>query len=238
MQSLLPPRRRDLLFMIPAMAGFRSVAASPPFWNTKPPAEWSESEIDALVTDSPWARRFTISVARTLDDYAPPIPQAPTASGGGWGIPGAIDFPRRRASTPSPRTTPMQVEGIVRWESALPIVDALRVRLPEELKDALVISISGIPLSYDSPARSVSDLESIRQSARLERNGDVCSPYAAQNGPLATGMTRSILLGFARDKVSLSPASRSIEFTARIAGGQIKTKFKPAEMVYRGNFTA
>jgi hypothetical protein len=112
------------------------------------------------------------------------------------------------------------------------------MRPPEELENSLVISVSGIPLSHDSAARSVSDLESIRQSARLEVDGGGHSPQAARNGPLAAGMTRSILLGFARDKVSLSPASRSIEFTARIAGGQIKTKFKPAEMVYRGSFTA
>src|SRR5215510_7746264 len=125
--QLLPrPRRRDLLFVAATFAGIRSASASQPFWNTKEPSEWSESEIDTLITSSPWAHRFSLSIAGTLDDPGPPISQIPSTTGGGWGIPGTINLPRTRTSSPYPRTARTQVDGIVRWESASPILDALR----------------------------------------------------------------------------------------------------------------
>ena len=51
-------------------------------------------------------------------------------------------------------------------------------------------------------------------------------------------MTRSILLGYAREKIALSGASRNVVFIARIAGAPVKAKFNPAEMMYRGKFAA
>ena len=132
----------------------------------------------------------------------------------------------------------MQVDGIVRWESALPILEALRFRVPEEFKDSLVISLSGVPVNTDSAGRRTFDLETIRQSARLEHDGAVCTPELVQNGPLSAGMTRSILLGFSRNKVVLSGSSGSITFSGRLAGTPFKVKFKPADMIYRGEFTA
>ncbi len=239
MQRFPVLRRRELLLMTAAFAGVRSAAASQPFWNTKEPAEWSESEIDTLITSSPWAHRFSLSIAGATDDYGPPISQVPSnTGGGGWGIPGTIGLPRTRTSSPGPypRTSRMQVDGIVRWESALPIREALRSRVPEQFKDSLVISLSGIPVNMDSAGRRTFDLETIRQSARIEYEGAARTPELVQNGPLSSGMTRSVLLGFSRNKVALSGSSGSIVFSGRLAGTPFKVKFKPADMMYRGKF--
>src|SRR3954454_3212919 len=111
MHRLTVLRRRDLLLMTAAFAGVRSAAASQPFWNTKESSEWSESEIDTLITSSPWAHRFNLSVATPADDYGPPISQVPSnTGGGGWSIPGTINLPRTRTLNPYPRTNRTQVE--------------------------------------------------------------------------------------------------------------------------------
>jgi hypothetical protein len=235
-------RRREFLFGAAALAGFQAEAATQPFWDRKPPSEWSASEIDALITSSPWAHPFKASIARTVDDYNPTIPQAPGSQGGGWGIPGAgrvggLGLPRGRTPGPSRRTVRTQVEGVVRWEDALPIVDALRSPIPEDFNKFLVLSISGIP-AYDATARDGFDYDGFRESARLEVDSKVETPELARDCPTVTGATRTLLLGYSRDRVALSETSGNVVFTARVSQAKIRVPFKPREMVYRGKFTA
>lgn len=231
-------RRRDCLFMAGALAAVPATAASGPFWNTKEPSEWSEAEVDTLITSSPWAQCFRLSMAGTPEEYGPPVSHIPSNTGGGWGIPGTIGLPRPSTSGPYPRSTRTQVEGIVRWESALPILDALRTRVPDEFKHCLVISLNGIPAENDSAGRRTFDPETIRQSVRLDYGGAAHAPELVQNAPLSTGMTRTVLSGFSSGKVRLSASSGNIVFHARISGTPFKVRFKSAEMIYRGKFTA
>ena len=77
--------------------------AATEFWNTKDPSTWTEEEIHMLITKSPWARE-TAPTFKHADD--------PTGASSGGGRGGG-----RRESPP---------RIYVRWESAQPILDALR----------------------------------------------------------------------------------------------------------------
>ena len=81
---------------------------------------------------------------------AGPAADTPAARGaprGGIGIPGlgGLNIPgmgrgRKGGGAASP------YEGTVRWESARPILDAMKAPLPEAFEGRYVISVSGIPL--------------------------------------------------------------------------------------------
>ena len=58
-----------------AMAFLLALAAAP-FWETKPPAEWSEVQLRMLLTDSPWAQRLSESSAVAFLASASPVAEA------------------------------------------------------------------------------------------------------------------------------------------------------------------
>jgi hypothetical protein len=241
-RPVLTLRRRDFLLCGAAMTSVPSFAATQPFWDRKPPSEWTESEIDSLVTSSPWAHRFSASLTRSYDDRSPTIPQSPRTTGGGWGIPGGgrvggLGLPGGRTSGPSRRTVRTPIEGVVRFDSALPIVEALRAPVPEDFEKMLVLSVSGIP-SWGPAADGSLSADALKQSAQLEVDSKVAPPELVRECVTAAGTTRTFLLGFSRERAPLSGASRNVAFTARISEAKIRAQFKPNEMTYRGTFNA
>ena len=157
------------------------------FWNKKPPADWTNEEIDRLISKSPWAKLAKAQYAPgegNYDDETQGTTSRGTGSGNGGGYPGGgtgtgggypgggggypgggggypgggrpgggIGIPgigglsipglgrkRGNGGTPSP------YEGTVRWESARPILEAMKAPLPEAFAGHYVISVSGIPL--------------------------------------------------------------------------------------------
>jgi hypothetical protein len=128
--------------------------ASKDFWDAKPSSEWSSSEVERMLTKSPWAKEVAISVGnqagypnRRGGGYPGggyPGGGYPGGGvgypGGGVGYPGGIGYPGRYptgggypggypggpngGSYPDDRRT---YHGTVRWESAAPIQDALKL---------------------------------------------------------------------------------------------------------------
>ena len=39
-----------------------TAAAAVDFWNAKPYTEWSQKEVETVLTDSPWARKISVVV--------------------------------------------------------------------------------------------------------------------------------------------------------------------------------
>jgi len=72
----------------------RVYAADSEFWNRKDPSEWSADEVDRMITKSPWAKEITVST------------QPSGQRGGG----------------PSAGKGGAQFNGLVRWESAKPVL--------------------------------------------------------------------------------------------------------------------
>ena len=217
----LPTRRGILLFA----ASLPLFAADAEFWNRKAPSQWSSDEVDRLITKSPWAKEIT-----------PAAPQ----SGAGRGRAG------RGSPTGGAGSAPYR--GIVRWESAKPVLEAMKADLPGEFANHYVISVSGIPSSSSrslpnaeqtdaesraSQRESEGVLERIKGLTYLESIGARSTqPGIVEETPFGVGETRTLLFGFSKALLPLSLDNKEVSFTTQIGGTQVKAKYILKEMMY------
>jgi hypothetical protein len=231
-------RREILLFA----ATLRMSAASSEFWNRKDPSEWSADEVDRLITKSPWAKEIAGSAS-----------QSGTGAGrsrGGLSLPGIGGIGGgRRGGRPAGNGGP-QYHGLVRWESAKPILEAMKTPLPGDFSNHYVISVSGIPMSSLRPATSEggTDAEARARQREVEgvldklkgltylelKGGRSAQPGIVQETPLGIGETTTVLFGFSKALVQLSPDDQEVAFTTQMGTIPVKAKFNLKEMMYRG----
>ena len=186
--------------------------AASEFWNTKDPSTWSEEEIHMLITKSPWAREAAPAIKHADD---------PTGATNGGGRGGG-----RRESPP---------RIYVRWESAQPILDALRAPLPADLAGHYVLTVTNLPIAVvrRGPRGETTpddSLDRIQNGATLQAKG---------KDPAEAGIARrtrigSLLFGFSSDYVHLTPEDREILFTLDTELLTVKAKFDAKEMIYHG----
>ncbi len=183
------------------------------FWETKDPSTWTDEEILSLTTKSPWAR-LAVADYKGADD---PV---------GGVIPGGKSG-RPQASGPNIG---------VRWESAQPILDALKTRIAPEFAGHYVLGVTNLPIAGVRPSGRAGDtasddvLERLQNGATLEVKG---------KGIVESGIARrmrggEVLLGFAKDVLPLAATDRDIIFGLTMERFSIKTKFDGKDMVYRG----
>jgi hypothetical protein len=202
--------------------GISLYGANAAFWNKKDPSEWTEDEIQMLLTRSPWAK----------EEVAMVKPGARGSSSGGEGVGGNGIGPgpggrieRQEGGTAAPPA----VQGVVVWESAQAILDARKKPLPKEFKDHYTLSVSGIPL------RQVGDklFDQLRQFSTLQPNNQPpAQPGTVQK---VAGDAGAVLLGFSKDVLELSAGDKSIHFTTEVGSIMLKTRFDTKEMSYRGH---
>jgi hypothetical protein len=258
--------RRGVL-MLAAGAGMtawnRAYAFSSDFWNQKDPSQWSHEEIDRLTTKSPWAKEVSA-------EYSPGEgggmggTRSGGAGGGGGGWPeggggggglggpriGGLGIPGMGGGRGGGRgrgggQRPQSLKGIVRWESAQPILDALKAPLPDAFANHYVISVNGFPLNpghrrnaqgqgNDTGSSSQTDddaLDRIKGLTFLEPKGRPgAQPGIAQQQ--ATSGSGSVLFGFAKDILALKPGDDEVTFFTQFGSLKLKTKFNLKEMTY------
>ena len=169
---------------------------------------------------------------------------------GGLSIPGIGGMGRGRGTSGgSPRGgAASPYEGTVRWESARPILDAMKSPLPEAFEGRYVISVSGIPLmggrslgggedddSSASHRQELDDLDRLKGLSSLRPKGrDV-----VQAGLVARqiGAGSSFLFGFSREMLPLDTRDADIVFTTQMGRLVVKANFLPKEMLYHGELS-
>jgi len=224
----------------------RSAAfAASDFWNRKQPSEWTEEEIHHLLNKSPWAKEVN-GGARPDRNAMTGAPPAPDVSGGGpgrgMGAPGGYNGEygeerRNRGARPATAVT-------IRWESAQPVLDATKEKLPAEFNGHYVIAVAGLPLEWGLERagrgnRSRQD-ENIRLSDLIERLRAGATLGAKGKDPEGAGIVRRApndeawLFGFSRDLLPLTRADKDIEFALNSGPMAVKAKFDPAQMMYHG----
>lgn len=231
--------RRGFLFA--AGAGFASLglldASSSDFWNKKDPAEWTGAEKDQLTNKSPWAKEVTVST---------PAQQNGMNRGGGMGggypgmgYPGGMGGGRRGGGGGMPGPS---YKGIVRWESAQPVRDALKDPLPEGFANHYVISVGGIPLNAGTRNRSQSqDDNSQSDQDTLDRMKGMTLLQPKDKRDLQPGIIvqqpagyGNVYFGFAKDLVTLRPEDKEVMFITQFGSAQVKAKFYLKDMLYHG----
>ena len=195
------------------------------FWDAKPFAEWSDKDVQRMLTDSPWAHPLSVVVQRS-----------PTETGdinaGGRG--GGDDTGRGGFPTPLP-----QLKLIVQWRSAQPMRQAVARRdfgdkIPADVRETLerddsiyVVTVLGLPMRFAAAAGSA------KQATFLKRDGR--PPIAAtEGGPQQSGNTLALVFGFPRAD-AITPQDNEVEFATKLGDLEIKRKFRLKEMVAAGH---
>jgi hypothetical protein len=277
-ESHLSRRRLFLLAGAGIAARLPLGAGTPPdFWNKKAPADWSDEEIDRLISKSPWAKPVKAQYAPGEAPYEDTTSGNGngTGSGGGYpgggtgggypgggtggGYPGGMGRPRGGLGIPGigglnipgmgrgrkGGGAASPYEGTVRWESARPILDAMKAPLPEGFEGRYVISVSGIPLqgTRSTVAGEEEDGNTVRRHELddLDRLKGLSSLEARGRDPIRAGMvTRQIgtgssyLFGFSRELLPLESRDTDIMFTTQMGSVVVKVHFVPKEMQYHG----
>jgi hypothetical protein len=198
-------------------AWVRLYASGSDFWDKKPPAEWSSDEIDRLITHSPWAKQVNAEVSAS---------EGGGGRSGGMRLPGGIGFPGGggmgggrmgggRAGRGDRTGSAPQYKGTVRWESAKPVLEALKTPLPESLADRYVISVSGFPMmsgrrsqseAQGEPSQSPQDmLEDLKALTSLQPKGKAIAQPGVVERQQTTNGSSSYLFGFSKEILSLGP---------------------------------
>ena len=230
-------RRSFCLVGVIGIATARLEAAAQEFWDKKPPAEWTPEEIDRLITKSPWAKEVT------AEYVAPETPGGSSQLPGGLGIGG---MGRRRGGNRSGtgRGGASSYKGTVRWESARPILDAMKAPLPEQFANHFVVSVNGIPLlgahqtsqgGEDTATRLPTQddpYDNLKQFTTLQPKGRELAQAGVVHRQVGTGS--SFLFGFSSELVPLSKDDGEATFTTRLGQLTVKARFSFKEMLYHG----
>jgi len=194
--------RRRLLLL--AGTALRMEASEPPFWNSKPPGEWSTGDIYQLVNHSPWAN---------------PVQ--------GW-RPGFADPFRPPRTGPPPAPQEFGPKGVVTWESARPIRDALKTQLPGVFSNLYVIGVDGFPTGG-------SLRNNLRRATVLRSNA---KPKWSVNAVVVRELIRNSAVyafGFPKAAARIAADSGEVVFQTQLGLWTVHTKFKPKEMLYHGD---
>jgi hypothetical protein len=206
------------------------------FWNRKEPAQWSSEEIDRLVTASPWAKQVKASAALPGGDInGGKRPDEPTIPGAGGRI-GGMSRPSIRIPVAGGRGGTALFEVIVRWDSAKPVLEALKTPLAEVFANHYVISVSGIPTAYATARTSKDDESGVdRMKSQTYLEAKRLFPVHAEVAQQAPGAsTQTFLFGFPNDKLHLSLDDNDVTFVTQVGQSSIRAKFNLKEMICRG----
>jgi len=141
----------------------------------------------------------------------------------------------------------------VRWESALPIQEALRIGAsdeqpnPEFEKYYVLALIGDLPANGgrrrsggnsddddDSTARSDRRLDEFKESARLERKDGPVRLEKVEEGSRVGSRGPGVYFYFARkDDISMDD-DKVVTFSTKLGRMEIKAKFTMKEMLYHG----
>jgi hypothetical protein len=183
--------------------------ATQEFWDQKDPKDWTQEEIDRLLTRSPWARQVTAAPTSGLP--------RPAVDGGGFGI----GMGRRRGN---PVAHPASGKATVRWESAQPLRDVAKTSLASAFQDHYVIGVYGLDVR--------GDLDDLKQFATLQPKGrELAQAGVVQTQP---GTPSGVLFGFSRDLLDLSRDDKEVNFSSQFGQLVVRAKFVPQEMICRG----
>jgi hypothetical protein len=223
--------------LVAALFVFAFCLSAADFWS-RPSTEWTDKDLQKMVTNSPWAKSFIVSAGGPGggpgDSGAPgPISEGGgrgRGGGGGGGAPGGAPVPGGGATI------------VARWQSALPVKQAF-VRLKfgaqaatspdakqtlerEETNYVIVLSGPFRPLMSGSNPETVK--KAITEASSLSAKGkDAVKPAELQIG--ATDM----LFTFPRS-AAFTLDDKEVEFSTKLGDVALKYKFRLKDMVYNG----
>jgi hypothetical protein len=201
--------------------------ASKEFWNEKMPPDWTVAEIQQLLNKSPWAKDGSI----TDTGQRGPLSSATRPAGRRSG--------RGAASTGTAGTTGASIKwkATVRWESALPVREALHQGTPGgtprgtpgEVPADYILNVLGNIPGVDPDSRT----DILMDYTKLEHKGDEIKLNKVEAAPKNDLSADGTLFYFSR-VLALRVEDREVTFTTKLGPLDIKCKFALKDMLYRG----
>ena len=229
-------QNRRTLIRLAACAFAPSLWAATPFWNRKPPSEWSPDEITQLLNRSPWSRETNFDFEAVEGGHL----EMPAGSQPGIeGNDGKPQNPYKMSTDPQAAGVMRRATVVVRWESAQPVRDALQLPPLQGFEGRYVISVSNIPAGVmnthrrgETPASPEDIIAELQGAATLEATGH--EPAQAGIVRRLAGTQTSYLFGFSKDLLPLTGKEKEVLFILHTARVSVREKFEPKNMIYRG----
>jgi hypothetical protein len=199
------------------------------FWNEKNPADWTLDEIDLLLNKSPWAKEAQVSYYGGQNG---PLSNS---------LPGSHSrSPRNASSGSSPSAmSPAAWKAIIRWESALPIREAVKGKpLPDLDKFYILNMVGDVPSVGATPdedeTQRAARFEALKQVTKLEHKGDEILLSRVAVAPKSERSLPGTLFYFSR-VLALRLEDKQATFSTKLGPLDVKCKFTLRDMTYRGN---
>jgi hypothetical protein len=253
-----PTRRAVLRTLVAALTVRTALPAD--FWLKKPATEWSDDELHQILNKSPWAKKVigdlpgANNLAAGADAGAAgsgirPARASNAAALGDGGVVGGEAGGRGGAEAPATaggrsRGPAVAPEVVVRWDSAKPVLAALKAQLPKELDGHYALSIIGLPPQFiamgfnssssattDPAARQKALVDTLLRGATLSAKG-----RDPQNADLVlqSADQHALIFGFSRQALPLTAMDRAVLFTLKLGQLTVKARFEPKEMLFDG----
>ena len=201
------------------------------FWNDKKPSEWTDDEVQQMLTKSPWAKDASIFDSATHKG----VSSAPYAGG--------IYGPQYDSPDGKSLPTVRGLKGwrsIVRWESALPVRDAMKAPKNADVEKSYVIAMLGeipaasVPTDDDSAAERVQKMDVLKESTRLERKDDPIELQGVKIAPRTPLSPSGTFYYFSR-VLPITAEDKQVTFVTKVGPLEVKCKFTLRDMLYHGN---
>jgi hypothetical protein len=183
------------------------------FWSKTEAGAWTPEQISEFTQSSPWAKQVTAVLSTNGSNMAADAVR-PAGRGGRSG--------RSGSDVPQPAELP-KWQALVRWVSAKPMKEILKLHLPPDFDGHYVISVSGLPLGEDTT-------EIASQTTLQLKRGDPVHPETAYQDP---GDTSTIYFAFVPSTLDVS-SSKTAVFSMLAQPYEIRAKFSLSEMKYLG----
>ena len=217
--------RRTLLRLAGALCASRAPYSlygfSQDFWNKKDPGEWTHEEIERLTTDSPWAKPVKAEIPLLSNQHSQRRGQYSSGP---------------QSNRPTDEQLSPKFQGVIRWASAQPMIDALHWRVPPEFADYYVLSVTGLPIfsgevTDAESAKAADTYEALKEITILQAHGkDVVHPGLIRPDKGGGG---TLLFGFFKRFVELDN-EKQVTFSTRVGPMDAKAKFNLKDMMYHG----
>jgi hypothetical protein len=229
----------------------------------KDSSKWSEADAQRILTASPWAQSVPVKFHDPQEDIVPQVP-LPGPAQAGMGTRGNMsDGKWDGGVAKNPRNVPgvPDLSVIVRWDSALPVREALLKtanppRLSQESvrfeKDYVISVIGLIPAGSYEAAGKIATKSAMSESGDDANAPDPRNPEQMLEGLMAESMlatpsrlairpenikldpdTGALYFFFSR-KQAIVLADKEAIFETNFASMKIERRFRLKDMMYRG----
>ena len=204
----------------------RAASASQEFWNETKPSDWTGAEIRQLLNQSPWAKECSISDTTRRGSLGAPAAEGEAGIGVERRGARTATTTRNAASSSGPQLT---WKATVRWESALPVREALHRGAPGELPDDYILNVFGEVPGADPD----SGFAILKDNTTLQHKGDQIKLNRIELSPGDNVSEAGTLFHFSR-RLALKLEDKEAIFTTKLGPLKVKCKFTLKDMVYRG----